>query len=100
MKTVDVLRAMREIIENGWCQGAHARSSSGVSVRPESSYGESYCLTGAALRVTNDFEDRLPAYMAIRSVIGGVDITTFNDAYGRTKGQVIAAIDSAIEGCK
>lgn len=99
-----ILMAAREALEKGWCQGA-LRTIDGK-----------YCLSGAILLAGGGFgagrgpieDDRLreklsPSFKLVTQAVGlgkgkspGWSIPMWNDVPGRTREEVLAAMDRAI----
>jgi len=114
-----VLRRMRELIAQNWCQGSMAKNSDGISVGPEKRYAESWCLLGANYRARfeimkggpprNVYQDPTFRFLSrsVDSVWQGMEtnrnsgygsnMTMFNDAKDRTQEDVLAVIDGALE---
>ena len=94
MTTVEKLRKMRGLLArpNGWIQHANARNAAGKVVHFASPMATCYCLIGASIAVNSDpaAEDALRAFL-------GDSIIVWNDRYGRTQAEVLAAIDGTIE---
>src|SRR5690349_5736981 len=92
----DVLRAARERVARGWCQGVDARDRSRRSVDPWSKSACRWCMMGSL-----HAEDRPSGYensalQLLKLAIGEGFVTCWNDAKGRTQAEVIAAFDKAI----
>jgi hypothetical protein len=84
-ETVTILRAARERIERGWCQGI-------------GSIGHSFCALVAlsTLFAPEDALDNEPLRL-LRKAVGQERIIEWNDAPGRTKADVLEAFSRAIE---
>lgn len=77
------LREARTLIERGWCQ-KHLKSAQG------------YCAVGAIIATNrNDLDNAAVALLARAARTDSVAL--WNDASRRTKPQVLAAFDKAIE---
>ena len=98
------LKAVRALIHKGWIQRSYASNGFGGIVVPSSPHATCFCLTGAVHRV------RLSAYWdpLIRSLSDAIGVSegaksryrfvlSFNDKRGRTKAEVIAILDTAVE---
>jgi hypothetical protein len=108
MKPSDILKIAKDkLINKGWTQGAYARSGL-MSVAYDSKHADSFCPLGAiysvidyALLGTSYLQDRYATTDAISYLhrATGYDgtIPNWNDQTERTKEQVIAAFDKAIE---
>lgn len=101
---LDVLCEAREIlVEKGWTQGCCARDARGKNCDIGSKAAVCYCAVGAISHVSDYSEPTRPfkqACIALRRVINikqGMSIGSWNDAPERTKEEVIAAFDKAIE---
>lgn len=96
-------REVRKLIEQGWTQGAYARSASGYSVDSNSTPDAvCWCLSGAIIRVATaqaipvyKIRDRLREVLFLR--VGNGSIVVWNDAPLRTKEEVLALLDFAID---
>ena len=105
----DNLKAVRALIAKGWTQDWYARDRDGESVAPHDSAATCYCLTGAVFAIqkgssldTNGRRDeREDLHAALRATLrdnnSSNSLTDFNDAKGRTRAEVLALIDRAIE---
>ena len=77
-----------ELIRNvGWCRGTFFKQDSNKHII-------GYCVIGAinqcykSYRKTDEIVERLAVYLNITSV------TAWNDSYGRTKNEVVAALEA------
>lgn len=108
--TADVLReAARLIEEGGWTQGALARTLRGLSVEPGSGQAVAWCAAGALLRASvamasgpyrdeyarRLYRDAMEQLDAVVGQRGGA--VAWNDAPGRTREEVVAALLMAAE---
>jgi hypothetical protein len=75
-----------------WTQGAYARDRNGNPKSPESEEAYSWCLSGAACRVSKNWVDILSFLRSFTCVIG-----EWNDAPERSFEDVTALLDKAIE---
>ncbi len=89
-ETVRVLRAARERIERGWCQGTGLDERGNVCALA--------ALGGQFRDGQTMFADR--AMRLLRDAIGGRCVPEWNDAPGRTKSDVLAAYDRAIAAAR
>lgn len=100
MKTArEVLMEARRLIdEKGWTQNTFARDKSGEPVVPDAYCAVCFCSTGAIARAAQDDDllVRMEARRRLRAVIDS-SIPDWNDNPERTKDQVLAAFDQAIE---
>ena len=82
-----------DYVKAGWCQGAGSRNAEGREVRSAAPDAVSWCLTGgitASSLVTERGWLRMTD--AIREIVGK-DITGWNDAPGRTQGEVVELLE-------
>jgi hypothetical protein len=101
----------RRLVENGWCQGAHARDSAGTEVPSWSEEARSWSLLGALLsswhRQDSQDDADVIAHLAdahalgeatevLGEVVGTASLDRWNDARQRTQKDVIAALESAL----
>jgi hypothetical protein len=80
------LMAARALVERGWCQGISHDNTGSV---------DKYCVLGAIDQASSG--DSSEAKFALRKVVGGIYLADWNDAPERTKADVLAAFDRAIE---
>lgn len=99
MSVAESLYGIREIIKKGWCQGVSALDSDGNEVHPYSGFAVEWCLSGAIECYLHSPSEALDVTYALRSAgeIVLEDISLWNDDERRTKEEVIALIDKAIE---
>ena len=92
----------RELVAQGWSQGADARDMDQRPVHPWSSEARSWSVLGAIICGDSTRQGRVPIdRLAEASVIlaGAVDATslsTWNDQPGRTQAEAVAAFDAAL----
>ena len=109
----DLKEVRRLIAEVGWTQGASAKLACGVRVSPCAKEAACFCLDGAVSRATNygffrKSENRLRYTAAATALLcallppdlGRTSYVEWNDRPGRTKEDVLALIDRAIEAIK
>lgn len=100
MTPVEILRAARAKVAQGWTQGADGRDIDG---RPSYMSGEPatcWCVSGAIHSVSRaHWYDPFVALDCFRKAAGChcEGIADWNDAHGRTQAEVLAAFDRAIE---
>lgn len=95
----DALRAIRARIETGWSQAAFARDAFGEQVVLGSDEAVSWTLCGAFALAGKDGipMGHLPAALrALTEVTEMESLNGWNDEAGRTKDEVLAALDAAI----
>lgn len=102
----EMLAEARALLVRGWCQGEDALDEDGVPVDPSSPVARRWSVAGALLAVWEEWRsagnaadvvsrDFAEAGLALRAAVG--DIVAWNDAPERTHGEVLAALDRAIE---
>lgn len=97
MNAKKILVGAKKLLENGWCQ-KH------LNVIDENG-NMSYCSIGAIHSAANNIallrsQDRQRAYDSLRISIENYYIDNWNDHPDRTKEEVLAAFDKAIELAK
>ena len=98
--SVDALRAVRERIASGWSQGADARDSLGREVALASSDASAWSLAAAFSLAGKDGIplNHLPGALRALAAVTEIDsLTVWNDETGRTKQEVLDALDDAIQ---
>jgi hypothetical protein len=113
---VDTAAAMlmeaRGLLLRGWCQDAQARNERGSIVPPWSDEAASWSLLGAVLATWEWHDEPLDvdfvahsaeastlgdATRALVAATGSQSLEDWNDAFERRRGDVIAAVDEALE---
>lgn len=93
--------ARRLIAEVGWTQLAYARDGHRCGVAFDSSNAVCFCVEGALMRAGFPDVESISAGRKLMQRALAVDThgaaMTWNDAHGRTKKEVLAAFDKAIE---
>lgn len=106
MTAREILILARGYIEKGWCRGQFARTEDGEGALAVSEDARSWCALGAIERATfevpmQSYASRGAAERLLREAAGvrsDFDATTaWNDDPERTKEEVLAAFDKAIE---
>lgn len=102
MTQLDVLKSAKALVEKGWCQNTYAKTAKG---KPTDSYNPNavaWCMRGAmASAAANDFNaDFVEASITLEKALGAMWIADWNDASWRTKAEVIAAFEEAINLAK
>jgi glycine/D-amino acid oxidase-like deaminating enzyme len=98
---VELLVAGRALIEAGWCTGSSARDAKGLVTPFGGPKACSFCMSGALCHLMNFIERaHQTAVKALQQAIGTTQIAAWNDAFGRTKEEVLLAYDQAIEIAK
>ncbi|WZO97276.1 hypothetical protein EP7_004300 [Isosphaeraceae bacterium EP7] len=95
MDETNALNEARKLVEKGWCKGTSARNAAGeptgttdVDAVAWCPYGAMGAIPGASFIRTTD---------RYRKSIGRLAISKWNDEPERTKEEVLAAFDRAIE---
>lgn len=108
MTALEILRAARAKVEQGWTQGARAATDGREEVSPLSPFATCFCSLGAIDAVCRlDFafmvdEYARNAYAQLRRAACGDEgtwpggLSNWNDTPGRTKAEVLDAFDRAI----
>lgn len=95
MKTIDVLRAAREKVAQGWTQGATARDEEGFWVGVRTPAARSWSADGAVQFAARTLKMKKTVMLVLRA-ISGDDLVHWNDSVGRTQAQVLDLFDRAI----
>jgi hypothetical protein len=98
--STNALRAVRARIDVGWSQHADARDPHGEEVRVGGADAVAWSLASAFALAGKDGipMNHLPAALrALRAVTGMDSLENWNDEEGRTKQDVLDALDAAIE---
>jgi hypothetical protein len=96
---LDLLTQARALIETGWCRGSSARDAKGLVTPFGGEKAVSFCASGALVHLsycmTKAFRD---ASAALHKAVGAFgSLAYWNDAPERTKEEVLAAYDRAIQ---
>ena len=107
---VEALRKSRKNIKDGWTQGSFARTASGITTDPSSPEAVEWCAYGAIFARLDFQQD---AHWLLSKAVWKIEnnikpdqedisiptitVVAWNDQKGRTKEQVLAAFDLAIE---
>lgn len=95
IKSAIYLRAA-ELVEIGWCTGTQARDASGCMTSPIDPLATQWCLIGALMRSSSEFEERPSAGWeccpAVNRQIRTDFHATWNNAPGRTAAEVAAKL--------
>ncbi len=95
--TLDCLRAARDLVQKGWCQGALARNQLGEAVQEFSDEAIEVCTMGAILRAGRGNPHAIAAGWNVVGRVVGPKMGEWNDREHRTQAQVIGLFDRAIE---
>ena len=105
MKTLDILRAARVLIERALTQGYFAHDADGEECGSLSESAVCWCAIGAAIRAdppASSFAAERALWMALPEEFRSAsedpadDVAEFNDTPGRAKEEVLALYDRAI----
>ena len=100
MNTLDVLKAARAKLAQGWTQEMLARDWQGAEVPSHSDEALCWCMVGAIHAVTQSEEERNAALLQLELSLGQGElcecVTEFNDDDGTTIEDVLALCDRAI----
>lgn len=81
---------------NAWTRGTYARAPGGYPVEVEDPRATQFCMLGALVRVSPQRLGMQHALTALDRVLGA-SVHHFNDKQARSKADVLAAFDLAIE---
>lgn len=95
-----LLEKVKYTVKKGWCREADARDADGVAVPYASPKAVAFCLMAAFDKVNADTQSDAIALGYLRKVIKTHAVACWNDEEGRIKGDVIKALDEAIELAK
>jgi hypothetical protein len=106
-----MLTGARRFVDAGWCQGAHARDDAGLEVPSWSEEARAWSLLGALLaswhRQDSQENGNVAAHLidahalghateVLGNVIGNVSLERWNDDPGRSRAEVIDALERAL----
>jgi len=97
----DYCREMRYFLQqspDAWCQGVTARTGSGAPCSPTNLHARQWCLLGLIDHFVHDEDMREQVVdLLLRAITpdGWVPVHVFNDATGRTVGDVTELLDKA-----
>ena len=93
MTTSQTLIKARDLLQQGWCQGALFKQSKGKT---------RYCIVGAIHDVNQSHLMIRRCLRMVREAAGieEWDVAAFNDAPGRKKSEILKLMDDAIELAK
>ena len=92
----------RELVAQGWSQGADARDAAQMPVHPWSSEARSWSVLGAIICGDETRKGRVPIDQLARAAVvlaGTLDtpsLSKWNDQPGRTQAEAVAAFDAAL----
>lgn len=96
MTTLEILKAARAKLAQGWTQGAFARDADGLPVNVCHPKATCWCITGA-FRSLPPEADFMQARIALKSSLSGdPQLSEWNDVRGRTQADVIELFDHVI----
>jgi hypothetical protein len=97
-----VLKNGRDLVTQGWTQGASARDRKGRAVHPWSAEARSWSILGAIVCGDETHQGRVPierladAVMLVAASVDTASLNDWNDKPGRTQAEALAAFDAAI----
>lgn len=96
-----VLRRAAELIDQGWCQGALAKTGTGMMLGdPESPLAARWCVTGAFIRARAELDAHgTTAFLKVMAETAP-NPAQWNNAPGRTADEVAAALRAAADRCE
>lgn len=107
MMTKEILANARSLIAKGWTQGPTAKNAAGIAVDPTSGEAVCWCLEGALIASGVNCEDPEATcpmchqyLIPLGRLVGATGATSYNEALGRTKEEVLALFDRAIAACE
>jgi hypothetical protein len=92
----------RELVAQGWSQGAEARNSDQNPVHPWSSEARSWSVLGAIVCGDETRRGRVPidllasAAILLAHAVDTPSLSKWNDRPGRTQAEAVAAFDAAL----
>ena len=98
----EVLENGRELVAQGWSQGADARDSDHDPVHPWSSEARSWSVLGAIVCGDETRRGRVPidqlatAAILLAHAVDTPSLSKWNDQPGRTQAEALAAFDAAL----
>lgn len=100
MTTVEVLRATRAKLAQGWTQCATARDTQGWPVVPLHPGAIRWCPYGAAIAAGASLDERLLSYEVLRRFTNGAAPDAFNDHPDQTHVSILCWLDRSIEAAE
>lgn len=96
-----VKRAIQLLETKGWCQGHEALTLLDIPVHALHPEAACFCIMGAIRRGIKDVGAKKDTIYDISFQLGTfidmLDVTRFNDTEGRTKEEIIALLEKALE---
>ncbi len=96
---VTVLRRARQLVADGWSQGAYARLTDGSPCPPDSARAAQFCLMGAIRRGLTEADYSIPVESKVVQLLGFAiadEAVGWNDDERRTQADVLARMDKAL----
>jgi hypothetical protein len=97
-----ILENGRDLVAQGWTQGAYARDRAGDPVHPWNAQARAWSVMGAIVCGDETHQGRVPmgmladAVIAVGAVLDTASLDDWNDMPGRTQADALAAFDAAI----
>ena len=80
--------------QKGWCQGFYATDKHGHRVSWANGDAYAFCTIGAVFKCYGDDEDGYDILETLKNYLDVFYISVWNDTPGRTKEEVIAALEA------
>lgn len=91
--TRQILIEARNLIAQGWCQGALARDADNFEVLPTNYSARLWCVAGAVDAVAQNVFAAQNVFNTLLETLGVNSISVWNDAPERTKVEVLELFD-------
>ena len=98
----EILRNGRDLVVQGWTQGADARDDAQNPVHPWSAEARSWSVLGAVICGDDNHQGQVPidrlaaAAVLLSQVLERQSLSQWNDEPGRTQADAVAALDAAL----
>lgn len=99
-RTLAALTKARGFIVQGWTQKAYGRAPDGAGIGYATAGAHAWCMVGALYHAMPNEESLgivLKAQLALEAAADTKKLIKFNDTPGRTKEEILAVYDRAIE---
>jgi hypothetical protein len=96
----EILTTAADLVAHGWTQAAYARDEFDLAVIYADDAATCFCASGAIFRACYDLrlpdpQLRVMAVQCVEDRLQGRHLPAWNDAEGRTQGEVVAALHAA-----
>ncbi len=95
-----ILNDAADLVAKGWTQGNYAIDKNERNVAINDPPAASFCIHGALMRTTAEYEALNDAKMALRNHLGTDWLIAWNDDPSRTQQQVVDALRGAAVKCQ